>query len=47
LYVLIDALRVGADDTILMYLSAVFGVIIGGVCFKIVLWAGKSKSVLP
>ena len=47
LYVLIDALRVGTDDTILMYLCAVFGVIIGGVCFKIVLWAGKSKSALP
>ena len=47
LYVLIDAVRVGTDDTILLYLCAVFGVIIGGICFKIVLWAGKSKNALP
>ena len=46
LYVLIDASSVGADDTILMYLCAVFGVIIGGICFKIVLWAGRGNKVL-
>lgn len=46
LYVLIDALSVGADDTILMYLCAVFGVIVGGICFKIVLWAGRGNKVL-
>ena len=46
LYVLIDALSVGADDTILMYFCAVFGVIIGGICFKIVLWAGRGNKVL-
>ena len=46
LYVLIDAAIAGADDVIWMYLSGAIGVIIGGICFRIVLWAGKGKKVL-
>ena len=46
LYVLIDAAIAGADEVIWMYLSGAIGVIIGGICFRIVLWAGKGKKVL-
>jgi len=46
LYVLIDAAIAGADDAVWLYLCAAVGVIVGGICFKIVLWAGKSKKVL-
>ena len=45
LYVLIDAAIAGADDAIWLYLCAVIGVIIGGICFKIVLWAGRKNKV--
>ena len=37
LYVLIDAVSVGADESIWLYLCATFGVIVGGICFRIVL----------
>ena len=46
LYVLIDAAIAGADEVIWMYLSGAIGGIIGGICFRIVLWAGKGKKVL-
>ena len=46
LYVLIDAAIAGADEVIWMYLSGAIGVIVGGICFRIVLWAGKGKKVL-
>ena len=46
LYVLIDAAIAGADEGIWMYLSGAIGVIVGGICFRIVLWAGKGKKVL-
>ena len=46
LFVLIDAAIAGADEVIWMYLSGAIGVIIGGICFRIVLWAGKGKKVL-
>lgn len=46
LYVLIDAAVVGADEAVWMYLCAVVGIIVGGICFKLVLWAGRSKKVL-
>ena len=36
----------GADEVIWMYLSGAIGVIVGGICFRIVLWAGKGKKVL-
>lgn len=45
LYVLIDAAIAGADDAIWLYLCAVIGVIIGGICFKIVLWAGRKNKL--
>ena len=45
LYVLIDATIAGADDAIWLYLCAVIGVIIGGICFKVVLWAGKKNKL--
>ena len=46
LYVLIDAAIAGADEAVWLYLCAAVGVIVGGICFKIVLWAGKGKNVL-
>ena len=46
LYVLIDAAIAGADEVIWMYLSGAIGVIVGGICFRFVLWAGKGKKVL-
>lgn len=46
LYVLIDAAIAGADEAIWLYLCATIGVIVGGICFKIVLWAGKSNKFL-
>ena len=46
LYVLIDAAIAGADEVIWIYLSGAIGVIVGGICFRIVLWAGKGKKVL-
>lgn len=46
LYVLIDATIAGADEAIWLYLCATIGVIVGGICFKIVLWAGKSNKFL-
>ena len=45
LYVLIDATIAGADDAIWLYLCAVIGVIIGGICFKVVLWAGRKNKL--
>ena len=45
LYVLIDATIAGADDAIWLYLCAVIGVTIGGICFKVVLWAGKKNKL--
>ena len=45
LYVLIDAAIAGADEVIWMYLSGAIGVIVGGICFRIVR-AGKGKKVL-
>ncbi len=46
LYVLIDAAIAGADEVVWLYLCAAVGVIIGGICFRFVLWAGKSNNVL-
>ena len=46
LYVLIDAAIAGADEAVWMYLCAAVGVIVGAICFRIVLWAGKRKSFL-
>ena len=44
LYVLIEAAIAGADEVIWLYLSGVVGVIVGGICFKIVLWANKGQK---
>jgi len=46
LYVLIDATIAGADEAVWLYLCAAVGVIVGVICFKFVLWAGKSNNVL-
>ena len=46
LYVLFDAAIAGADDAVWLYVCAAVGVIVGGIWFKIVLWASKSKNVL-
>ena len=46
LYVLLDAAIAGADEVVWIYLSGAVGVIVGGICFRIVLWAGKGKKVL-
>ena len=46
LYVLIDAAIAGTDEAIWLYLCATIGIIVGGICFKIVLWAGKSNKFL-
>ena len=44
LYVLIDAAIAGADEAVWLYLCAAVGVIVGAICFKMVLWAGKKNS---
>ncbi len=44
LYVLIDAAIAGADEAVWLYLCAAVGLIIGAVCFRVVLWAGKKKQ---
>ncbi len=44
LYVLIDAAIAGADNPVWLYLAGAVGVVVGGICFKIVLWAGKSSK---
>ena len=46
LYVLIDAAIAGADEIVWLYLCAAVGVIVGALCFRVVLWAGKRKTVL-
>ena len=46
LYVLVDAAIAGANDEVWLFLSAAVGIIVGGICFKIVLWAGRGKKVL-
>tara|TARA_Y100000768_G_C23740972_1_gene569361 strand:- start:463 stop:690 length:228 start_codon:yes stop_codon:yes gene_type:complete len=46
LYVLIDAAIAGADEIVWLYLCAAVGVIVGALCFRVVLWAGKKKTVL-
>jgi|GEM_PF-726712 hypothetical protein len=46
LYVLVDAAIAGANDAIWLYLCAAVGIIVGGICFKIVLWAGRGNRVL-
>tara|TARA_B110000438_G_scaffold176356_1_gene168514 strand:+ start:297 stop:563 length:267 start_codon:yes stop_codon:yes gene_type:complete len=46
LYVLVDAAIAGANDAIWLYLCAAVGIIVGGICFKIVLWAGRGNKVL-
>tara|TARA_B100000530_G_C15869513_1_gene452789 strand:- start:173 stop:439 length:267 start_codon:yes stop_codon:yes gene_type:complete len=46
LYVLVDATIAGANDEVWLFLCAAVGIIVGGICFKIVLWAGRGKKVL-
>ena len=46
LYVLVDAAIAGANDDVWLFLCAAVGIIVGGICFKIVLWAGRGKKVL-
>ena len=46
LYVLVDATIAGANDSVWLFLCAAVGIIVGGICFKIVLWAGRGKKVL-
>ena len=46
LYVLVDATIAGANDSVLLFLCAAVGIIVGGICFKIVLWAGRGNKVL-
>ena len=46
LYVLVDATIAGANDSVWLFLCAAVGIIVGGVCFKIVLWAGRGNKVL-
>jgi len=46
LYILIDAAIAGADEAVWLYLCAAVGLIVGSICFRIVLWAGKKKTVL-
>ena len=45
LYVLVDAAIAGANDDVWLFLCAAVGIIVGGICFKIVLWAGRGKKV--
>lgn len=44
LYVLIDAAVASADEVLWVYLAGFFGVIIGGLCFKIVMWASRGQK---
>ena len=46
LYVLIDATIAGADETVWLFLVGAVGIIVGGICFKIVLWAGRGINIL-
>tara|TARA_B100000212_G_C27029721_1_gene386792 strand:- start:81 stop:308 length:228 start_codon:yes stop_codon:yes gene_type:complete len=46
LYVLIDAAIAGADEVVWLYLCAAVGVIVGAICFRVVLWAGRKKTVM-
>jgi len=46
LYVLVDATIAGANDEVWLFLCAAVDIIVGGICFKIVLWAGRGKKVL-
>ena len=46
LYVLIDATIAGADETVWLFLVGAVGIIVGGICFKIVLWAGRGNNIL-
>jgi len=46
LYVLVDAAIAGANDAVWLYLCAAVGIIVGGICFKVVLWAGRGNKVL-
>ena len=46
LYVLVDAAIAEANDAIWLYLCAAVGIIVGGICFKVVLWAGRGNRVL-
>ncbi len=46
LYVLVDAAIAGADDSIWLFLCAAVGLVVGAICFKIVLWAGRGNKVL-
>ena len=45
LYVLIDAAIAGADEAVWLYLCAAVGLIVGAIFFRLVLWAGKKKTV--
>ena len=46
LYVLIDAAIAGADEAVWLYLCAAVGVIVGAICFRLVIWAGKKNTLL-
>ena len=46
LYVLIDAAIAGADEAVWLYLCAAVGMIVGAICFKLVLWAGKKNTIV-
>ena len=46
LYVLVDATIAGANDEVWLFLCAAVGIIVGGICFKIVLWARRGKKGL-
>ena len=46
LYILIDAAIAGTDEAVWLYPCAAVGVIVGAICFKMVLWAGKKNSHL-
>ena len=41
LYVLIEA---AIDEVLWVYLAAIFGIVVGGLCFRIVIWAGRGQS---
>jgi hypothetical protein len=42
----VDAAIAGANDAVWLYLCAAVGIIVGGICFKVVLWAGRGNKVL-
>ena len=46
IYVLIDAAIDLSYELFFLYLCASVGVIVGGICFRFILWAGKSNNVL-